>query len=388
MSEGAETRVRALVMGLGTRMFGKERRILRSLSRMPLLDPLFLLSSWDRGEVSGELEKLGLPYRKATFGYLGFRHPAWTLKNVFFMPSLFFKVLAARRAHRARLLLFAEPLSFINALPAFLLLRWLHRARIVFYLGDIGGGTAVQRLIARTCDRFADTVIVNSGAVRDGLRAAGWSRSEIHVIYNGVDLPSFANAVPLPRESFSDWGSEHVVFGFVGQLRANKGIEDFLLAARIVSERVEAARFLVIGDCPEGSDYPDRLQERFRDLAGVTCWSGFVPDVERYYPAMDTAVVPSRHDDPAPNVNLEAMASGLPVIATAAGGSPELIEDTVTGFLVPPRDPASLGGRMIELAQNPDLRSAFGKAGQERARARFDAEANARAVERHLVAGA
>lgn len=377
--------VRALVMGMGIRMFGKERRMIQSLSRMQCIKPLFMLSSWDPGPVSAKLEEVGIPYRKATFGYLGFGHPWWTLKNVLFMPALNWKVLRAYRQHRASVLVFAEVLSFLNALPAFLWLRLMRRPRYIFYLGDIGGGTRAQRLVGRLADRFADCVIVNSRAVRDGLQSTGWQRAPIHVVYNGVDFARFHRAERAELSEFSDWPSNSILFGFVGQLTRNKGIEDFLLAARLVLPKIPQARFLVLGDCPQKSPFPDELRQRFADLEQNVQWLGFVPDIERYYAAMHTIVVPSRHTDPAPNVILEAMASGLPVIATSTGGSVELIEDEVTGFLVAPQQPQQIAQRMIDLADNIELVRSMGEAGCQLCQSKFDLSVSARMVESLII---
>jgi glycosyltransferase involved in cell wall biosynthesis len=301
------------------------------------------------------------------------------------MPFLFWKVLKAGREHRARVLIFLETLSFVNALPVFLLMRLLYRSRIVFYLGDIGGGTLVQLWLGRLADLFAEVVVVNSRAVRDGLRDNGWRRSVIHVVHNGVDLESFRDAVPVDRKSLVDWPRDAFVFGFVGQIQENKGIADFLAAARRTLEQVPEARFLVIGDCPQKSDYPARLREEFADLEDRVYWTGQVSDVQCYYKLMDAVVVSSRHVDPAPNVNLEAMASGLPVIATAIGGSPELIEDGVTGFLVVPSAPYQISEYMIRLARNNDLTRTMGKAGQERCRRMFGVKRNAEAVQSLII---
>lgn len=368
-------------MGMGIRLYGKEKRVLRGLTQMRRLAPLFLLSSWDLGEVATKLDEVGIPYRKATFGYLGFGHLYWTLKNVLLMPMLNFKVLKAHREHGSKVLLFAETLSFLNAIPAFLFLRWCYRTKIVFYLGDIAVGTAMQRLIGRLADRFADAVIVNSTAVKHGLENAGWKRSKIEVVYNGVNVDQFLNASPIPRAEFSDWGDNSFVFGFVGQIEPNKGIEDFLEAARIVCDDESSARFLVIGDSSSGSSYENELRTRYGLISARVCWLGFVASVERYYKAMNCVVVASRHKDPAPNVNLEGMASGLPVIATDIGGSPELIEHAVTGFLVPPSDPKAMAQKMLYLIRNPQQAMKMGQSGLSRVATRFNVRMNARKVE-------
>jgi glycosyltransferase involved in cell wall biosynthesis len=374
-----------LVMGLGIYLYGLERRVIRAVSNMRQLKPLFILSKWDLGEVSDQLRQYGFTYRKAPFGYLGFARPYWTLINVWHMPSLFWKVHKAAKEHNARVLLFVSVLSFINALPVFVAMRLLSRRRFVFYLGDIGGGTAVQRLICRIADLFADVFIVNANAVKEGLRRNGIRRTAIHVVYNGVDLDRFAAATPVNWRVLFGWPDDAMVFGYVGQLNENKGVTDFLAAAKLTSERLAAARFVVLGDQPQGTNYAQQLKEDYSDLNGRLEFLGFMPNVEQYYRAMDVVVVPSRHNDPAPNVNIEAMASAVPVIATATGGSPELVEDGVTGFLVPPRNPVQIYQRMMELADDHSRAKKMGIAGLERCQRLFDAKRNAQMVERLIL---
>jgi glycosyltransferase involved in cell wall biosynthesis len=377
-----DARTPMLVMGMGIDLYGKERRVMRMVSRMPRLLPLFLISSWDRGDVSAELTRQGLPWRKASFGYLGFARPQWTLKNIALMPMLFWKVIQARRQHGAKVLLFTEVLSFLNALPVFLTWRLLGTVRIVFYLGDIGGGTAVQRGLLRLADRAADVIIVNSQAVRRGLEECGMRRAPIHVVYNGIVCNEF--------EAPSDHAvhSDGVVVGFVGQFKENKGVADFLEAARQIAASDSTTRFVVIGACPQGSEYPEQIRRAYADLADRVEYLGFVSDMPQRYRTMDVVVVPSRHADPAPNVNLEAMAAGLPVIATDVGGSPELILDGVTGLLVPPRQPAAIAEALRRLIADPELRLRMGRSGQARCREVFDADLNARKIEALILPAA
>ena len=96
-------------------------------------------------------------------------------------------------------------------------------------------------------------------------------------------------------------------------------------------------------------------------------------------------MVPSRIEDAAPNVILEAAASGVPVVATRVGGSPELVADDETGFLVDVQQPEEIAQRIIQLANDPDLRRRMGQAGRLRARRLFDSVKNASEVEKFLT---
>ena len=100
--------------------------------------------------------------------------------------------------------------------------------------------------------------------------------------------------------------------------------------------------FVVFGDGPLRDDLTRRIAER--GLQGRFVLAGFRPDLERVLPACDLAVS-SSHTEGLPVVVLEEMAAGLPVVATAVGGTPEVVEDGVTGWLVPAADPAALARR-------------------------------------------
>ena len=105
----------------------------------------------------------------------------------------------------------------------------------------------------------------------------------------------------------------------------------------------------------------------------------------RSYASIDIVVVPSRHEDPAPNVNIEAMASGVPVVATRVGGTPELIVDGQTGLLVDKHSPEQIAECILRLASDPILRSRLGRAGKERVREMFDVRKNAALVEEVIL---
>ena len=98
---------------------------------------------------------------------------------------------------------------------------------------------------------------------------------------------------------------------------------DFLKAAEIVLLRDQECRFVLIGKS-QNNDEQILLTDyaKAHAMNGEVVFTGWTDEIERAYAALDIMVVPSRHEDPAPNVNLEAMASGIPVIATRVGGTP------------------------------------------------------------------
>ena len=178
-----------------------------------------------------------------------------------------------------------------------------------------------------------------------------------------------------------------MLVGYAGQFNANKGVWDFVHAAERVLQRDDRCRFLFIGKVDEANSCYRELAAHLREqkLQGKIVFAGWLAQMERAYATLDVMVVPSRHEDPAANVNIEAMASGVPVVATRTGGTPELIADGTTGFLVDRERPDQIADCILRLLSDPGLRERMGCAGRQRAEELFNAEKNARLVEEILL---
>ena len=178
-----------------------------------------------------------------------------------------------------------------------------------------------------------------------------------------------------------------LLLGTASRLSREKGIADLLGAAEIVLRMRRDIGFVVFGEGPER----DRLARQARH-AGVSdrfVLAGFQDHVQAVIGQWDLAVLPSRTEGLS-NAILEAMAAGLPVLATNVGGTPELIRHEETGWLVPPRSPARLAAAILKLADSPPLRSALGAAARRRVRECFSYAAVAsqyRAVLSRVVDG-
>lgn len=191
------------------------------------------------------------------------------------------------------------------------------------------------------------------------------------VIYNPISLERF----DAGRSMRSDLGltEEDIVVCFLGQIRDIKGVEDFIAMARRIRE--PRARFLIAGECRNpvkypGSYSPDDLK---RMIGGDTRirYIGYVKAVEDVYHTADIVVVPSRWEEPLGLINLEASACGKPVIATRVGGIPEVVQDSVNGYLVEKGNVTQLARRVEELIANPDARRRMGEAGRKMVEERF-----------------
>lgn len=230
-----------------------------------------------------------------------------------------------------------------------------------------------QRAIRIAC-RLATGVVVNSRAVGDDM-AGPWSgnRRKIDVLPNCIDLDEFESKLS-PGEIRRELGlpPSSILIGALGNLRPEKDLETFLLAARGIRDAIPSAEFLVIGDGPAGN--------MLKSLAGDLRLSESVhflgerPDVPDLLAALDILVMTS-YTESFPNAILEAMAMGKPVVATNVGGIPEVVAQGQTGFLVAPRDPKAIADRVLSLCQDSTRRHEMGKAARARVENNFTVQA-------------
>jgi glycosyltransferase involved in cell wall biosynthesis len=196
--------------------------------------------------------------------------------------------------------------------------------------------------------------------------------SRVALCYHGLDLESFP-AVPTRQRAEGP-----VTILSVGRAVAKKGYDDLLAALALLPPSLDW-RFVHVG----GGTLAKELKEEAArlGLGGRTEWRGArpQPDVLAAYREADifvlaSKIAPDGDRDGLPNVLMEAQSQGLACIATDLAGIPELIEDGVTGVLVPPADPNSLAAALGRLAGDPALRKRIGLAGERRVRAEFDAK--------------
>jgi glycosyltransferase involved in cell wall biosynthesis len=243
--------------------------------------------------------------------------------------------------------------------------RWLARkstpaGRIVHLHTRVFEPRGSAPVLAEVVD--ADAVIAVSAAVAHQVRGL-----QPQVVYPGVATPG-----PLPARR----GPSHVI-GTACRLAPIKGLTYLIRALAIVRRRIPEIRLEIAGSGPE----QPALEEEIRTLGlrDSVSFLGWQKDLFTPLRTWDVFALPSL-DEGLPIAAIEAMASGLPVVASAVGGLPELVIDGATGYLVPSRDPEVLAERLAALLLNPDLRRTMGAAGHARARQHFSEEQMVSAV--------
>jgi glycosyltransferase involved in cell wall biosynthesis len=226
-----------------------------------------------------------------------------------------------------------------------------------------------HRLAYRMMARLPDHVFAVSEQVRQySLDVDGIPAERVETLYNGLDLAPW-----LEEDRTSRPVAPMVVT--VGNIRRVKGHDVFVRAAAVVAREFPEARFSIAGEVLEPEFYAElqslvqemKLGERFRFAGGVN-------DLRTFLGEASVFVLPSRSEGFS-NAIVEAMAAGLPVVATDVGGNAEAVADGVTGRVVAAEDVEALAAAMREMLAHPERAEGMGKAGRQRVAERFTTEA-------------
>ncbi len=247
---------------------------------------------------------------------------------------------------------------------------------------DLEGSNRTYRLVRRAYSPFVSAYVALSRRIESYLTdEIGVGAGRVRRICNGVDTERFtpaAGRASIPGSPFND--PDLVVFGTVGRLQAVKDHANLIRAFALLLERrpeaARRARLMIVG----GGALDAALQAQIAAarLEAYVWLAGERSDVPAMTRGIDIFVLPSLAEGIS-NTLLEAMATGLPVIATDVGGNAELVVDAHTGTLVPSADPGRLADAMQALLDDPARAAAFGRAGRERVQSQFSLDAMVRA---------
>jgi glycosyltransferase involved in cell wall biosynthesis len=317
-----------------------------------------------RGGLCQEMHGLGVPI--SVYPITSLRHPT-VLKPVFDV---------ARYLRRNRIDVVHASGFYPNVLAV--LGAWLAGTpAIIAAVRDMGQmWTPAQLRLQRIVGFLADAVVTNADAVAERLRGEGWDPKRIEVIRNGIDCRPQPISGPDLRRQLGVAPSTPLV-GMVTRLTRLKGLEDFIDAVAILAPRHPQARFLIVGGpvfdkYGVGADYDQELAQRAArlGLADRVLFLGWRNDAGAILGQLTISVLPSLTEGLS-NVLIESLAAGVATVATSVGGNPEVVEEGVTGLLVPPSDPVRLAAAIDRLLADPELAARFGRAGRRRYEERF-----------------
>jgi L-malate glycosyltransferase len=230
--------------------------------------------------------------------------------------------------------------------------------------------TLKRRLVTPLLARFANEMYAVSEDLRRYLISAGFPAARIGVITNGIYVGSPPDAEAVQRaKQLLGAVDDRPIAAAIGRLDPVKDLSVLLDAFARLSQR--EARLVIIGDGPEAEHL--RSHAATHGLDARVQFLGYRPDVRELYPGVDVLVNTSISEGISLTL-LEAMAACVPVVATAVGGTPEVVVDGVTGILVPPRSPNAVAVAIDELLHSPDRRHQMANAGRKRVETRFTFE--------------
>jgi len=226
-------------------------------------------------------------------------------------------------------------------------------------------------VLKRLNQHLIHKILAVSVAVRERLlQERGIDSTKIQYIPNGVNSThynknNFSSSLMKDLKSNFVFNNNTLLIGMIGALHRNKGYNYFLAAAKSIIKKHPNTKFIFIGK----GHYRKELEQITRDsgLARNVEFLGYITDVSAYYGIFDIFVLPSLVEG-MPLCLLEAMAMGVPAVATAVDGNKELIVDSETGLLVPPKDVDALSVAIEYMIENPEKAKEMGNAGKKRIR--------------------
>lgn len=258
---------------------------------------------------------------------------------------------------------FADTHGRMAAILAGVPVRVTHLHSIFHQMSPVN--VAIDRLLSR----FTQGTITISEEVRQSYAARGYPMAAATLIFNGVDPRQFEWPRPLPVRN---------VIAIVASLTPHKGHRFLLEAFRTVRSRIPDAELWIAGSGPLRPEL-----EAQASTLGITAhvrFFGETGDVPGLLCQASVAVLCSLREGLGLSA-IEAMAAGLPVVASRIGGLPEVIEDGKTGILCPPGDSAAIGEALIRLLSDPVQAAAMGRAGRERFESKFTSKEMIRNLE-------
>jgi glycosyltransferase involved in cell wall biosynthesis len=346
-------RLRVAHVTLSLDMGGQEKLLVEFARHAdPARFALTIVSLTGRGTLADTLESLGC--RVIAMEEAAGLRPGmvWRLRRLFRREH--FDVI---HTHDDKPLLYAGPAGWLASVP-----RRVHTHHHGF-VPQIGPR---QRRLVAWASRLVDPFVCVSHDGAQFAAAQGVSTGRLRVLWNGIDLGRFEYGGPQRDGPAMT----------VARLSPEKDIQNLLRAARLVIDVQPSFRLEIAGDGPCRAELTALADELH--LGEHVHFLGEVRDVSALLGRASLFVLPSQSEGISLTI-LEAMARGLPVVATRVGGNPEVVDDGKTGLLVTARDPAALAQGIRDLAANPDEAQRLGLAGRQRVEQHFDV--------RNMVAG-
>ena len=249
-------------------------------------------------------------------------------------------------------------------IPGFLAKTFLKMPFVVYGQGsDVYLPSTFKNTISKLALKNAESVIALTEDMKSEMQKL--CDRDILVIPNGIDLEKFKNLSRKDIRKRLKIKDNEKIIAFVGSLYPVKGLRYLIKAMKFMIEETKNVRLMFVGDGEESEELESLveefgLKERVKFIGRVQN-----EEIPQYMAASDVFVLPSLSEG-FPNVVLEAMASGLPIVATKVGGLPEIIRDGENGFLVEPKNPKEIAEKVLLILEDDELRERMSRNNKDR----------------------
>jgi glycosyltransferase involved in cell wall biosynthesis len=353
-----------LVIHSAADLYGASKNLVRSLVAFQKIgwNPITILPNI--GPLVDEIRKLGLEVIIKDHGVI--RRQNLSLKGIFTLLSQLgksFRFLKTLMEERGITLIYTN--SNANIVGG-LLSKWTGTKHIWHVHEIITHPNWFKVVLELYNGLFGNLIVCVSKAVMDNHPLT--PKRKLKLLYNGIDSKPFLHSSSTLKNELG-LKEDVILIGMVARVSSWKGQKYFLEVASILLRYNQNLHFVMVGDAFPGYEFLyEEIHEHLLKL-GIKNYVtdlGFRTDVANILIGMDIFMLPSILPDPLPTTVLEAMAAGKPVIATRHGGAVEMVNDAVTGYLVPWNDAISAAHHFQMLIDNPEKRLEMGKKGRQR----------------------
>jgi glycosyltransferase involved in cell wall biosynthesis len=217
--------------------------------------------------------------------------------------------------------------------------------------------------------KFSDHVVAVSSGQQEKIRACGVNLDKISVIHNAINLNDAVKKTDSLIRKELGLPDDALIIASAGRLSPEKNYTTMIEVARQVCAKHQQAHFIIFGEGFLRLDLEQKIE--MAGLQGRFLLPGFRKDLQSLLPEIDIFMLPSLTEG-LPNVALEAFANKKPIVATAVGGTPEVVQHGLSGFLTAPEDVAGMVDSIQQLIADPGLRAQMGMAGYQYVAENFD----------------
>ena len=321
------------------------------------------------------IQRPNMPKFEIMDGISVYRFPSYTISKIGYEIPHFIKLTQTIKKvcneHKLDVLEFATQ-DFLTSIPALYIKKWINVPVIVtvnglpgisWFSGNRivdGAGYLYTNLIGKRIIKAADGARLLSSSLYDDLLKFGVDGERMRTIHRGVDTTVF-NPYYDEYDVRKELGINNIFILFVGRLIKMKGVEYLIRAVKDLIPLYGNLKLVIVGDGDAREEY-ERMASSIKENVIFT---GYRSDAYRFMCAADIVVLPSLCEG-CPNIVLEAMACGTPVIASRVGAVPDIIENDKTGIIVEQKDVEGLKKALVQLIEDQELAKKMGERGRER----------------------